>query len=164
MVAPQIVDQPIGRDNLVPPDDKEAQESALLRACKPDLSSVGPSLEGPEDPEFHALSSGADGNTRTLEPRWSVVGPCVQPQTINEDARRAPMHRLLALGLAAAALTMNAAAVLAHDDRIAYVCTKADGDHIFLTADRAATFGLTTSVTATTWINLEFFGAVCRIE
>lgn len=73
------------------------------------------------------------------------------------------MRRSLVLALTAAALIATAPAVLAHDGRIVYVCTKADGDHLFLTANHAATFGLSTSIAATAEINLEHFGAVCRI-
>jgi len=73
------------------------------------------------------------------------------------------MRRFLALPLAAAAMTATAPSILAHGDRVAYVCTKADGDHVFLTASHAATFGLSTSIVATAEINLEKFGAVCRV-
>lgn len=73
------------------------------------------------------------------------------------------MRRSLVLTLTAAALVATAPGVLAHDSQIAYVCTKVDGDHIFLTANHAATHGLSTSIAATAEINLEHFGAVCRI-
>ncbi len=74
------------------------------------------------------------------------------------------MRRFLVLTLATAAMAVTAPAAVAHDERIAYVCEKADGDHVFLTANHAATYGLGTSIAATAEISLELFDTVCRVE
>lgn len=73
------------------------------------------------------------------------------------------MRRFVVVALAAVALSATAPAALGHDDRIEYVCEKADGDHLFLTANHAAADGLSTSIAATAEVTLELFGAVCRV-
>src|SRR5690242_15142507 len=59
---PQLVDQPVGRDDLVRAQQKDRQQRALLRAAKrDDVVAVG-DLEWAEDPKFHRVS-------RRLAPR-----------------------------------------------------------------------------------------------
>jgi hypothetical protein len=52
----------------------------------------------------------------------------------------------------------------AHDGRIQWICTKPDGDHVFLTANHAAEDGLKTANAATADVNLRLADAVCRIQ
>ena len=73
------------------------------------------------------------------------------------------MRRFLALALATVALMAAVPSALGHSERIEYICTKADGDHLFLTANHHAAAGLSTSIAATAEVTLEHFGAVCRI-
>jgi len=73
------------------------------------------------------------------------------------------MRRYLSLPLASIALLVSAQVALGHDLRIEYVCAKADGDHLFLTANHRAADGLGTSIAATAEITLAHFGAVCRV-
>jgi hypothetical protein len=73
------------------------------------------------------------------------------------------MRRFLALLLATVALMATAPSAVGHGERIEYICAKADGDHLFLTANHQAAAGLSTSIAATAEITLEHFGAVCRI-
>lgn len=74
------------------------------------------------------------------------------------------MRTFLVLALTTAAVAATAPAVVAHDERITYVCAKDDGDHDFLTANHSATYGLSTSIAATAEISLELFDTVCRVE
>ena len=57
-LAPQLVDQPLGRNNLVGVQDENQEQSALLGGADGDHASpfLG-DLEGPENPKLHAAPS-----------------------------------------------------------------------------------------------------------
>jgi hypothetical protein len=71
------------------------------------------------------------------------------------------MKKFLGILFAAAIIAPTAHA---HDERIQWICTKPDGDHVFLTANHAAQHGLTTANAATADVNLRLADAVCRIQ
>jgi len=52
LLAPEPVDEPSGRDDLVGPNDQDTQEGALLASAEGDLVAVLPDGEWPEDAEF----------------------------------------------------------------------------------------------------------------
>ena len=51
-VAPEFVDQPVARDDLVRVQQEDHEEGALLRPTDRDDSAVLPDLERPEKPEL----------------------------------------------------------------------------------------------------------------
>ena len=57
------------------------------------------------------------------------------------------MRQFLALSLATVALMATAPSALGHGERIEYICAKADGDHLFLTANHQAAAGLSKNLT-----------------
>ncbi len=52
-LAPELVDETIGGDDLVGVEQENGEKRALLGASEPDRSPVEPHLDGAEDPEFH---------------------------------------------------------------------------------------------------------------
>ena len=52
LLAPELVEQAIGRDHLARADDQAAEQRALLLAAERDLPVVPHDLERPEDAEL----------------------------------------------------------------------------------------------------------------
>ena len=56
-VAPELVDQAIGGDDLVAVKEQNGEHRALLRSAEGDLTSLRADLERPEDPKLHLRSA-----------------------------------------------------------------------------------------------------------
>src|SRR5262249_26269082 len=50
---PQLVDQPVNRDNVVSVEKEHSEERALLDATQANLASIRPDLDRPQDPKLH---------------------------------------------------------------------------------------------------------------
>lgn len=57
MVAPKLVDQAIGRDDLVAVEEQDGEHGALLGSAKGELTPFRADLERPENPKFHPRSA-----------------------------------------------------------------------------------------------------------
>jgi hypothetical protein len=56
-LAPELVDQPLGRDHLVRVQEQDGEQRARLDAAERQHAAVGTDLERPEDRELHSLVS-----------------------------------------------------------------------------------------------------------
>ena len=72
---PQLVDQPVARDDLARMEHKEGEQSALPAAAQFELSSVLEHLERTQDTEFHPSMVRC------------VRGSCNEPATGGRDPR-----------------------------------------------------------------------------
>src|SRR5207302_401673 len=57
LLAPELVDEPLGRDDAVSVQQEEREERARLLRCEADGSAVDDRLERPEEPELVHLAS-----------------------------------------------------------------------------------------------------------
>jgi hypothetical protein len=90
--------------------------------------------------------------------RQAGVSPLIPRSTLKGGSA---MKRFLGILFATAIIAPTAQA---HDESIQWICTKPDGDHVFLTANHAAGPGLETANAATADVNLRLANAVCRIQ
>ncbi|MGH3134980.1 MAG: hypothetical protein ACRDPV_00625 [Gaiellaceae bacterium] len=52
MLVPELVDEPVARDDLVRMNDQDTEQRALTGAAQGDLPAVPPRLQRPENPEL----------------------------------------------------------------------------------------------------------------
>ena len=63
VLAPELIDQPVGGNDLVGMEKEGSQQRSRLAATERYLTASVPNLERPEDPKLHPLPPGADANT-----------------------------------------------------------------------------------------------------
>ena len=83
MLAPELVDETLGRDRLVRAQEQQRQHGALIPAAQADGVSFVEHLEWPEDPELQhsrvvtghttLLKTCSDGISATLGPRECAI-------------------------------------------------------------------------------------------
>jgi hypothetical protein len=94
-VAPELVDQAIGGDDLVAVKEQNGEHRALLRSAEGDLTSLRADLERPEDPKLHLSSASvtrADSRHNRpadpLPPLWQCFVDALPPGcTLRETDR-----------------------------------------------------------------------------
>ena len=57
VLAPHVVDQAVGGNDLVGAEEEGGEEGARLRPAEGNLTAPVPHLERPQDPELHAPAS-----------------------------------------------------------------------------------------------------------
>ena len=67
-LAPELVDDPIGRDRLIAMEEEKGEQGALLAAPERNLPFALANLERPENAEVHVASSGAMYPPRVRRP------------------------------------------------------------------------------------------------
>jgi len=65
LLAPELVDEAVGRDNFVSVQEEHGEHGSLLWAAERQRPSFRPSLDRAEDPKLHHSSAG-HGNTRPI--------------------------------------------------------------------------------------------------
>ena len=91
-VAPELVDQAIGGDDLVAVKEQNGEHRALLRSAEGDLTSLRADLERPEDPKLHLRAASVNradsGHNRPdnaghladpLPPLWQCFAGALPP-------------------------------------------------------------------------------------
>ena len=63
VLAPELVDQPVGGNDLVGMEEEGGQQRSRLAATEGHLTASVPDLERPQDPKLHPLPPGADANS-----------------------------------------------------------------------------------------------------
>src|SRR5712692_452374 len=92
MLVPQLVDQPIRRDDLVRPQEQDRQQLPLPAGPQLDRAIVVADLEWAEDPELHATQLSLTG------PLPAITGPLplhgrLQRSSAHHRAKGAEMTR-----------------------------------------------------------------------
>lgn len=66
-VAPDLIDQPVGRDDLIRVQEEQRENSPLLRAAERERSPIRSDLERAQDVEFELFR---DSNVTPMSPRF----------------------------------------------------------------------------------------------
>src|SRR5262249_33969001 len=86
-LAPQAVDEPVARDDLVRVQEQKRLQRALLRPAKGHRPAVNPDLDRAEHRELHRLSYAFCKPFSTfLRQRGSSIGSSIQPEEVRDDA------------------------------------------------------------------------------